>query len=139
MYSIFKIKIKLYSIEDDKIRIYIENNVILLLCLFQNQQLELDLLLERSSEILQQADSRNKVNIQEQTGEVSEQWSSLVSGLESRKQTLSKLAHLWEDFESKWQAFEGKIVAFDERTKHVDLIVRSRQHVIDTKTILQVN
>lgn len=95
--------------------------------------------MERTAEISQQADAANKKKIQEQSGEVSQQWNSLVSGLESRRDTLTKLAQLWEDFESKWQSFESQLTTYEERAKHIDLIVRSKQHVVDTKATVEVS
>lgn len=68
------------------------NNFIFLI--FQNQQLELDLLLERVNEITKQADQRNKENIQSQSDEVTEEWTSLVSDLENRRDTLTGLAQV---------------------------------------------
>lgn len=67
---------------------------IILLIYLQNQQLELDLLLERVNEITQQADQRNKENIQAQSDKVTEEWNSLVSELESRRDTLTGLAQV---------------------------------------------
>lgn len=106
--------------------------------IFQKQQLELDLLIERSREVIAQANPKSKELVQKQSGELSERWSALVSGLESRRETLAKLASLWEEFESRWQGFESRVLALDERAKHIDPLVRSRQHVIETRTALQV-
>lgn len=61
---------------------------------FKNQQLELDLLLERVNEITKQADQRNINNIQAQSQKVTEEWTSLVSDLEKRRDTLTGLAQV---------------------------------------------
>ncbi|XP_064211053.1 muscle-specific protein 300 kDa isoform X18 [Tribolium castaneum] len=98
----------------------------------QNQQLELDLLLERSNEIIKHADDRNKLKTQEQTSQVSDEWTSLVSNLENRRGTLTKLAQVWETFEGRWQHFESLLSGVEERAKHVDNVVRSKEHVIAT-------
>jgi hypothetical protein len=106
---------------------------------FQNQQLELDLLVERANEITKQADERNRVKTQSQSGEVSEEWSALVGDLESRRDTLTKLAQIWETFEGRWQHFEGLLSSVEERAKHVDAVVRSKEHVIATNNDILVS
>lgn len=104
----------------------------------QNQQLELDLLLERVNEISKHADKRNKDNIARQSQEVSDDWSSLVTDLEKRRDALTKLAEVWETFEGRWQSFESVISAIDEKAKHVDCVVRDRQHVENTRRTFEV-
>lgn len=94
--------------------------------------MELDLLLERSNEITKQADERNRRNTARSTNEVSEQWSKLISDLENRRNTLTKLAQFWETFEGRWQHFESLLTGIQERVKHVDFIIRNKEHVILT-------
>lgn len=60
----------------------------------QNQQLELDLLLERVNELTKQADRRNRENIQAQSTKVTEEWTSLVTNLENRRDALTGLAQV---------------------------------------------
>ncbi|KAJ8930094.1 hypothetical protein NQ314_017138, partial [Rhamnusium bicolor] len=105
----------------------------------QNQQLELDLLLERVNEIAKQADQRNKQNIQAQSDKVTEEWTSLVSDLENRRDTLTRLAQVWETFEGRWQNFESLLTGIEERAKHIDYIVRNKDHVISTKNTIEVS
>lgn len=114
------------------------DKVLKIFLIVQKQQLELDVLLERAREVIAQAEPKSRATVEKQSGELSERWSALVSGLESRRDTLAKLAQLWEEFENRWQGFESRVLALDERAKHVDPLVRSRQHVLDTKTTLQV-
>ncbi|XP_060527804.1 muscle-specific protein 300 kDa isoform X12 [Cylas formicarius] len=99
----------------------------------QNQQVELDLLQERVAEIVKHADERNRKTIQGQADQVSEDWSSLISNLEGRRDTLTRLAEVWETFEGRWQNFESQLTSIEERIKHIDHVVRSRDHVITTK------
>nr|XP_022915902.1 nesprin-1 isoform X7 [Onthophagus taurus] len=98
----------------------------------QNQQGELDLLLERVNELIKRADKINKQNIGLQSSAVSNEWYSLISDLESRRDTLTKLAQVWETFEGRFQHFEGLLVGLEEKSKHIDLIIRSKQHVTST-------
>lgn len=95
--------------------------------------------MERAGEISSQADERNKKIIEKQTAEVSADWNALVSDLGRRKETLEKLAEVWEQFEGRWQNFENLLVGIEEKSKHVDYIVRNKQHVISNKQTLQVN
>lgn len=106
--------------------------------LIQNQQFELDNLLERGSEISSQADERNRNIIEKQTSEVSENWNVLVSDLSRRKETLSKLADIWDLFEGRWQNFENLLTGLEEKSKHIDYIVRSKQHVITNIQTIEV-
>ncbi|VEN54046.1 unnamed protein product, partial [Callosobruchus maculatus] len=80
-----------------------------------NQQLELDLLLERVSEITKQADERNRQKIQEQSDKV------------------------WETFEGRWQNFESSVTGIEERSKHLDYVVRNKEHVISTQNTIESN
>ncbi|XP_017768073.1 PREDICTED: nesprin-1 [Nicrophorus vespilloides] len=97
-----------------------------------NQQGELDLLRERASEILQHADERNRKTIEQQLSDVTGEWTKLVSTLESRKDIMNKLAGVWETFEGRCQHFESLLTGIEERSKHVDTVVRNKQHVITT-------
>ncbi|KAK9890572.1 hypothetical protein WA026_011942 [Henosepilachna vigintioctopunctata] len=103
----------------------------------QNQQHELDLLSQRVAEIIQQADSNNKKNIEAQSREVSNEWSSLVSDLENRRETLTKLAQVWETFEGRWQNFESLLTGIEEKAKHIETVVRNKEHVISTKRLIE--
>lgn len=56
----------------------------------------MDLLCERSREIQDKADSKNRINVENEVSEVCDKWAQLLSGLESRKDALTKLGHHWE-------------------------------------------
>ncbi|KAL3268198.1 hypothetical protein HHI36_007323 [Cryptolaemus montrouzieri] len=99
----------------------------------QNQQFDLDLLLQRVSEISQQADERNIKNIEKQSREVSNEWASLISDLEVRRETLTKLAQIWDTFEGRWQNFESLLTGIEERSKHVETIVRNKEHELQSE------
>lgn len=98
----------------------------------------MDLLLERVSELTSQADERNRAKIEQQSAEVSEEWATLVSDLENRRDTLTKLSQIWETFEGRWQNLESLIVGIEEKAKHIDTVVRNKQHVIETKKYIEV-
>lgn len=94
--------------------------------------------MERVNEISKHADKRNKENIEKQSKDVSDDWSALVTDLEKRRNALTKLAEVWETFEGRWQNFESLISTIDEKAKHVDSVVRDKQHVINTKQTFEV-
>lgn len=99
----------------------------------------MDLLLERASDITSQADQRNKERVEQQSAEVSEEWATLVSGLESRRDALTNLSQVWETFEGRWQHFENLLGAIEEKVKRVDGVARSRSHAVETKNNLEVS
>ncbi|CAH1990098.1 unnamed protein product, partial [Acanthoscelides obtectus] len=103
----------------------------------QNQQLELDLLLERVNEITKQADERNRQKIKDQSDKVAAEWNSLVSNLEGRRDALTGLAQVWETFEARWQHFESSVSGIEERSKHLDYVVRNKEHVISTQNTIE--
>ncbi|KAJ9594434.1 hypothetical protein L9F63_014159, partial [Diploptera punctata] len=89
----------------------------------QNQQAEIDLLNERGRDITRQANHSNREHIEKQLSNINREWNDLVSGLESRRDTLTKLAQHWEEFVSKWQAFESLISGNEEKARHIDTVV----------------
>ncbi|KAF3420921.1 hypothetical protein E2986_09204 [Frieseomelitta varia] len=98
----------------------------------QNQQFELDLLNERSREVLRLADNNNKTTIEAQISEISTEWKELISGLEGRRDALEALSKHWEDLEAQWSAIETRVNAIEEKSKLLDTVVRSKQHLKDT-------
>ncbi|KAJ9596214.1 hypothetical protein L9F63_027163, partial [Diploptera punctata] len=62
----------------------------------QNQQAEIDLLNERGRDITRQADHSNRQNVEKQLSNINREWNDLLSGLESRRDTLTKLAQHWD-------------------------------------------
>ncbi|XP_054006700.1 muscle-specific protein 300 kDa isoform X2 [Hylaeus anthracinus] len=98
----------------------------------QNQQFELDLLNERGREVLRLADANNKKTIEAQSSEIGAEWKELVSGLEGRRDALEALSKHWEDLEAQWSLVETRVNATEEKSKLVDTVVRSKQHLHDT-------
>ena len=104
-----------------------------------NQQFELDLLNERGQEVLRLADINNKKAIESQLSEINLQWRELVSGLEGRRDALEALSRHWEDLEAQWALIESRLIATEEKSKLVDTVVRSKQHLHDTVKVLEVS
>lgn len=93
---------------------------------------------EKAREILRQADPVNRSKIEQQNTEINKSWTDLLNNLENRREALSILAQHWEDFDNKYLAFESQITRLDERSRHVDPVVRSRRQLEDTKNVIQV-
>ncbi|CAG2069218.1 unnamed protein product, partial [Timema podura] len=41
------------------------------------------------------------------------------------------------EFETKWQAFESLVVGNEEKSRHIDLVVRSKSQIIEVKQTIQ--
>nr|XP_033322974.1 nesprin-1 [Megalopta genalis] len=98
----------------------------------QNQQFELDLLNERGQEVLAMADANNKKTIETRISETGAEWKELVSGLEGRRDALEALAKHWEELEARWSLVESRINATEEKSKLVDRVIRSKNHLLET-------
>lgn len=94
---------------------------------------------ERGKEILRQADATNQTIIEAQVAEIGSEWRELVSGLEGRRDALEALSKHWEEFEARWTNVEARLNGIEERSKLVDTVVRSKQHVLDTIKVLDVS
>jgi len=98
----------------------------------------LDLLNERGREVLRLADVNNKKAIESQLAEINSEWRELVSGLEGRRNALEALSRHWEDLEAQWALIETRLSAIEEKSKLIDTVVRSKQHLQDTVKALEV-
>lgn len=105
----------------------------------QNQQFELDLLNERGREVLHLANPRNKKKIEDQLSEITTEWKELVSGLEGRRDALEALSRHWEELETRYSHVETRLNAIEEKSKLIDTVVRSKQHLQDINKALDVS
>lgn len=99
----------------------------------------MDLLNERSQEVLRLADANNKKTIETQIAEISAEWRELVSGLEGRRDALEALSKHWEDLEAQWSVIEARVNVIEEKSKLLDTVVRSKQHLQDVIKALHVS
>ncbi|XP_071454288.1 muscle-specific protein 300 kDa-like [Hetaerina americana] len=100
------------------------------------QQNELDLLNERGREITRQSDPFNCERVKQQIQNINKDWNNLMHDLESRRDTLNNLSGQWKEFENKWQDFESFLVAYEERARHVDTVVRNKPQIEEARTSL---
>ena len=82
------------------------------------------------------ADADNKKTIEAQISETSAEWKELVSGLEGRRDALEALSKHWEDLEAQWSLIESRLNATEEKSKLLDTVIRSKQHLRDTMKAL---
>lgn len=85
------------------------------------------------------ADANNKKTIEAQISETSAEWKELVSGLEGRRDALEALSKHWEDLEAQWSIIESRLNATEEKSKLLDTVIRSKQHLRDTMKALHVS
>lgn len=94
---------------------------------------------ERGREVLRLADINNKKTIESRISETSSEWKDLVSGLEGRRDALEALSKHWEDLEAQWSIIEAKINAIEEKSRLLDTVIRSKQHLLDAIKALRVS
>lgn len=93
---------------------------------------------ERAHGILRQADPLNREHIEKQNIAINRDWTDLIDNFETRRDTLTTLSQHWEEFDNKLHSFENQIIRLEERSRHVDPVVRSRRQLEDTKHVIQV-
>lgn len=72
------------------------NDITIYIVIFQHNQMDVDLLNERMRELLPYLNIDSQAIISSEVASLNEDWTSLMSNLESRRDTLAKLAALWE-------------------------------------------
>lgn len=93
---------------------------------------------QRAQELIRQADSVNRTNIEQENQQINTDWNNTINELEQRIEIITELAQHWEDFDKRVSLFENQLVRLDERNRNVDTVVRSRRHLEDTKNVVQV-
>lgn len=104
-----------------------------------NQTPELELLNEKANEIIRKSDGKNKDKYKNQLKQINDEWQKLVTGLETRRETLSNLAQHWEQFETQLQKLEKNLIKTEEKVKMTDMVIRSKTQEDDTRNNLTVS
>nr|CAD7429520.1 unnamed protein product [Timema monikensis] len=60
-----------------------------------------------------------------------------LAGLHFNIQKLTHGLNDIQEFETKWQAFESLVVGNEEKSRHIDLVVRSKSQIIEMKQTIQ--
>lgn len=93
---------------------------------------------QRARELMRLADSMNHTEIDDEITKLNSDWNTRLNEVESRIETSTALCTHWEDFEKRIEVFENQLHILRERISNTDFVVKSKQHLFDTKHIYQV-
>lgn len=88
---------------------------------------------------MRQADSVNRTHIESENTQINKDWKTIIYELENRIEILRDLSEHWDELDKRIHSFENKLARLDERNRNVDSVVRSKQHLEDTKNVIQVS
>lgn len=105
----------------------------------QSKQSKLDSLNQRAQELMRLADSVNHTQIDDKISELNNDWNKKLNELESNIGKLNVLSSHWQDFEKRIELLENQLSRLEEKISNTDFVVKSRQHLLDTKDIYRVS
>lgn len=105
----------------------------------QSQGSDLALVNQQAQALIRQADARNRQLIEQDNASLNRSWQDLVHSLEQRRDNLQQLAEHWDGFENSLHGWEKALGRLEDKFRNVDLTVRSRRHLEDTKNAIQVS
>ncbi|XP_039285327.1 nesprin-1-like [Nilaparvata lugens] len=79
----------------------------------------------------------NNFEVSKELESVTSDWNQLIHDLENRRDTLSKFATQWEEFDNKIHAFELLVSSSEEKEKNIDCAVRSKSHSVEVKQSIE--
>ena len=94
---------------------------------------------QRAQELMRLADSVNHTQIDDKISELNNDWNKKLDELESNIETLNVLSSHWQDFEKRIELLENQLNRLEEKISNTDFVVKSRQHLLDTKDIYRVS
>lgn len=112
---------------------------LLIFLILQFKHNELEALNQRTQEILRKADATNHQQIEAETAQLNADWNKKLTDLENHIETIRGLCEHWQGFDKRVHSFENQLTRLDERNRNVDLVVKSKQHLDDTKNVYQVS
>lgn len=116
------------------------NKLIILILIFkQSKQTKLEQLNRRAQELIRLADSTNHAQIDDEITDLNNDWDKKLNDLQNHIETLTILSNHWKDFEKRVESLEKQLNRLEERNTNADLVIKSKQHLIDTKDIYQVS
>lgn len=104
----------------------------------QSHHGDIDSINQLAQNLIRQADSRNRTVIEKENLALNQLWTDLVGDLENRLESFTNIADLWRELENKFHSLEKSATRLEERARHVDLVVRSRRQLEETKNAIQV-
>lgn len=105
----------------------------------QSKHSKLDSLNQRAQELMRLADSVNHTQIDDKISELNNDWTKKLNELESNIDKLNVLSSHWQDFEKRIELLENQLNRLEEKISNTDFVVKSRQHLLDTKDIYRVS
>lgn len=105
----------------------------------QSKHSKLDSLNRRAQELMRLADSVNHTQIDDKISELNNDWTKKLNELESNIDKLNVLSSHWQDFEKRIELLENQLNGLEEKISNTDFVVKSRQHLLDTKDIYRVS
>lgn len=105
----------------------------------QSKQSKLNSLNQRAQELMRLADSANHTQIDDKISELNNEWNKKLNELENNIESLNVLSSHWQDFEKRIELLENQLNRLEEKISNTDFVVKSRQHLLDTKDIYRVS
>lgn len=106
---------------------------------FQSKQNKLEALNQRAQELMRLADSTNHTRIDDEITDLNNDWKKKLHELENHIETLTVLSNHWQDFDKRIESIESQLNRLDEKISNTEFVVKSKQHLLDTKDIYRVS
>lgn len=94
---------------------------------------------QRAQELMRLADSVNHTQIDDEISKLNNDWNKKLNELENSIETLTVLSSHWQDFEKRIEHLENQLNRLEEKISNTEFVVKSRQHLLDTKDIYRVS
>lgn len=99
----------------------------------------MDALNQRAQELMRLADSTNHTRIDDEITDLNNDWKKKLHELENHIETLTVLSSHWQDFEKRIESIDSQLNRLDEKISNTEFVVKSKQHLLDTKDIYRVS
>lgn len=94
---------------------------------------------QRAQELMRLADSTNHTRIDDEITDINADWKKKLHELENHIETLTVLSNHWQDFDKRIESIESQLNRLDEKISNTEFVVKSKQHLLDTKDIYRVS
>lgn len=105
----------------------------------QGKQNKLETLNKRAQELMRLADSVNHTQIDDEISDLNTDWNKKLHELENNIETLTVLDNHWQDFEKRVKQLESQLNNLEEKVSNTEFVIKSKQHLLDTKDLYQVS
>lgn len=94
---------------------------------------------QRAQELMRLADSTNHTRIDDEIFDLNNDWKKKLHELENHIETLTVLSNHWRDFDKRIESLDSQLNRLDEKISNTEFVVKSKQHLLDTKDIYRVS